>query len=188
MFACLWIAVDYQGRCYVYREFAESKLIVSEAARAALAVTAPGERIEYTIAPPDMWSTQKDTGKTMAQVFLECGLGLVRANNSRVQGWLALKELLKPMADGRPGLVVFESCKGLIDDIMAIQHDEKNPSDCAKQPHDLTHRPDALRYFAQLRTLPAEKQAEADDEEWSGDTSYEDYMCGGEAGYGYLAG
>ena len=47
---------------------------------------------------------------------------------------------------------------------------------------------DALRYFAQLRTLPAEKQAEAEDEEWSGDTSYEDYMCGGEAGYGYLAG
>lgn len=47
---------------------------------------------------------------------------------------------------------------------------------------------DALRYFAQLRTLPAEKVDEDADEEWSGDTSYEDYMCGGEAGYGYLAG
>jgi phage terminase large subunit len=188
MFACLWIAVDFQGRCYVYREFAESKLIVSEAARCALAVTPPNERIEYTIAPPDMWSTMKDTGKTMAQVFLESGLGLVRANNSRVQGWLALKELLKPMEDGRPGLLVFKSCKGLIDDIMAIQHDEKNPSDCAKQPHDLTHRPDALRYFSQLRTLPAMKVDEEDEEDWSNDSSYEDYMCGGEAGYGYLCG
>ena len=117
---------------------------------------------------------------------MECGLGLVRANNSRVQGWLALKELLKPMKDGRPGLLVFESCKGLIDDIMAIQHDEKNPSDCAKQPHEITHRLDGIRYFAQLRTLPAQQIDEDEEEEWNNDTSYESYMCGGEAGYGYL--
>lgn len=140
MFACLWIACDYTGRYYVYREFCEKKLIVSDAARAALYATPDTERIEYTVAPPDMWSTQKDTGKTMAQRFIECGLSLVKANNSRVQGWLALKELLKPMEDGLPGLLVFQSCKGLIDDMMAIQHDEKNPSDCAKQPHELTHR------------------------------------------------
>lgn len=188
MFACLWIACDYAGRYYVYREFAESKLIVSDAARAALYATPASERIEYTIAPPDMWSTQKDTGKTMAQIFAESGLPPVKANNSRVQGWLALKELLKPMADGRPGLVVFESCKGLIDDLMAIQHDEKNPSDCAKNPHEITHRPDALRYFAQLRTLPPEMADEDDDWEETRGSSYEDYMCGGEAGYGYLAG
>jgi phage terminase large subunit len=134
-----------------------------------------------------MWSTLKDTGKTMAQVFMESGLPLVKANNSRVQGWLALKELLKPMADGRPGLLVFDCCKGLIDDLMAIQHDEKNPSDCAKAPHDLTHRPDALRYFSQLRTLPAQMVDEDEEEEWQ-ETSYEDYMCGGEAGCGYLCG
>lgn len=188
MFACLWIACDYAGRYYVYREFAESKLIVSDAARAALFATPASERIEYTIAPPDMWSTQKDTGKTMAQIFAESGLPPVKANNSRVQGWLALKELLKPMADGRPGLVVFESCKGLIDDLMAIQHDEKNPSDCAKNPHEITHRPDALRYFAQLRTLPPEMADEDDDWEETRESSYEEYMCGGEAGYGYLAG
>ena len=187
MFACLWVAVDFNGRCYVYREFAESKLIVSAAAGAALAATPYTERIEYTIAPPDMWSTQKDTGKTMAQVFLECGLGLVKANNSRVQGWMAVKELMKPMADGRPGLMVFASCKGLIDDLMAIQHDEKNPSDCAKQPHELTHRPDALRYFCQLRTLPPEKQEE--EEEYFEPRrleSYNDFMTGGELDDSYL--
>jgi hypothetical protein len=26
--------------------------------------------------------------------------------------------------------------------------DEKNPNDCKKEPHDLTHAPDAMRYFA----------------------------------------
>lgn len=185
LFACLWIAVDHTGRCHVYREFAESRLIVSDAARAAVGVTK--EKIEYTVAPPDMWSTQKDTGKTMAQVFAENGLGLVRANNSRVQGWMALKELLKPRADGRPGLVVFESCRGLIDDLMAIQHDERNPSDCAVQPHEITHRPDALRYFAQLRTLKPELTADLEEDQ-PRKTGYEAFLVGGEVSEDYLRG
>jgi phage terminase large subunit len=133
-----------------------------------------------------MWSTQKDTGKTMAQVFMESGLPIVRANNSRVQGWLALKELLKPMADGKPNLVVFESCKGLIDDLMAIQHDEKNPSDCAKNPHEITHRPDALRYFSQMRTLGPTMAYDEEEDTYTNQSSYEDFMCGGDAGAGYL--
>lgn len=184
-FACLWVAVDYHGRCYVYREYAESRLIVSEAATAALTFTPPEEHIEYTIAPPDMWSTQKDTGKTMAQVFTENGLGIVRANNSRVQGWMAVKELLKPMADGKPGLLVFDTCKGLVDDVMAIQHDDKNVSDCAREPHDITHRPDALRYFSQLRTLRPEKTEPAEPQDDRAE-DYEDYMAGGEPDESYI--
>lgn len=186
MFACLWIAVDFKGRCYVYREFAESKLIVSEAANTALAVTPAQERIEYTVAPPDMWSTQKDTGKTMAQVFYECGLGIVKANNSRVQGWISVKEMMKPMEDGKPGLLVFDCCKGLIDDLQAIQHDEKNVSDCAKQPHELTHRPDALRYFCQMRTLKPEIEVE-DDEPEERLEDYESFMTGGSPDQSYIA-
>ena len=100
---------------------------------------------------------------------------------------MALKELLKPMEDGGPGLVVFESCRGLIHDLMAIQHDEKNPSDCASHPHELTHRPDALRYFAQLRTLRPELPAE-DLEELPQKTGYEAYLAGGEVTGSYLRG
>lgn len=188
MFACLWIAVDYKGRYYVYKEFAESKLIVSVAAQAALTATPYTDRIEYTVAPPDMWSTQKDSGKTMAQIFMESGLSLVKANNSRVQGWMAVKELMKPMADGRPGILVFESCKGLIDDLIAIQHDEKNPSDCAKQPHEITHRPDALRYFCQLRTLKPEQLGQEEEyDEPRRLESYEEHMTGGEMDESYLS-
>lgn len=102
MFACLWVAVDYTGRAYVYQEFAESKLIVSQAATAALVSTPRGQRIEFTIAPPDMWSTMKDTGKTMAHAFADSGLPIVKAPNSRVQGWLAVKEMMRIMPDGNP--------------------------------------------------------------------------------------
>ena len=122
----------------------------------------------------------------MAQVFYECGLGIVKANNSRVQGWMSVKEMLKPMDDGRPGLLVFDCCKGLIDDLQAIQHDEKNVSDCAKQPHELTHRPDALRYFCQMRTLKPEiEEIQEEPEEQLED--YESFMTGGSPDASYIA-
>lgn len=75
---------------------------------------------------------------------------------------------------------MFNTCKGLIDDIMAIQHDEKNPSDCAKQPHDLTHRPDALRYYCATWTMkPKEPQNEEDYvDNTTSSVAYSDFICG----------
>lgn len=154
MFACLWIAVDAQGRAWVYREVEQPGLIVSQAARLMDQLTLPGENIACTIAPPDLWSAQKDTGKTMAQLFNQAGAGLVRGSNARVQGWLALKECLSPGADGRPMLLVSRECDHLIRNLPALQHSPKNPSDCDTQPHHITHICDALRYFAQFRALP----------------------------------
>lgn len=183
MFACLWVAVDFEGRTWVYREVQQPGLIVSDAAALMRSLTLPGERIAYTIAPPDLWSTQKDTGRTMAEVFTANGVGLVRASSSRVQGWLTLKEYLKPMGDGRPGLLVSEECAGLIRNLPALQHSDKNPSDCATEPHSITHICDALRYFVQFRTLGAVRQEARGDME---EESYENSMTGGEVDESYL--
>jgi len=190
MLACLWIAVDFDGRCYVYREVQQSDLIVSAAANLMLDLTPVGEHIEATIAPPDLWNRQKDSGKSMAELFAENGLGLLRASNNRVQGWMALKELLKPMRsdEDRPGLLVTEECKGLIRNLPAIQHDEKNPSDCATEPHDITHICDALRYFAVTRTLTAERAEVTETyEDKDAAVDYDEAMTGGEMNEGYLA-
>ena len=189
MFACLWIAVDFDGRCYVYREVQQSDLIVSEAAALALALTPDYEHIEFTVAPPDMWNRQKDSGKSMAEVFAQNGVGLVRAGNNRVQGWMAVKEMLKPMDGdkGKPGLLVSEDCRCLRRNIQMIQHDEKNPSDCATVPHEITHITDALRYFCVTRTLGAEREETATDNDDDGTERYEDMMTGGEPTAGYTA-
>ena len=187
-FACLWIAVDFDGRCYVYREIQQSGLIVSEAAKLAVECTPPNEHIEFTIAPPDMWNRQKDSGKSMAEIFAQNGVGLLRASNNRIQGWMAVKEMLKPMKSetDRPGLLVTRDCRGLIRNIQLIQHDEKNPSDCATQPHDITHICDAARYFAITRVLQSERAA--DDEEYIHDdlTEYDDEMTGGDFDDSYI--
>lgn len=187
MFACLWVAVDFTGRCWVYREFAESNLIVSDAARAMRACTPLNERVGYTIAPPDMWNRQRDSGKSMAEVFMQNGIGLVKASNSRVQGWLQVKELLKVRADGKPGLMISEDCASLIEFLPLLQHDDKNPSDCATEPHEITHVPDALRYFCVMRTLPAIAPVaigEYDEEDETEDYSF--MMCGGQPTASYM--
>lgn len=188
--ACLWIAVDFEGRGYVYRELRRSNLIVSQAAALMLELTPPGEQISATIAPPDMWNRQKDTGKSMADIFMECGVGIIPASNSRVQGWMALKEALKPMKGpkDRPGLLICEACRGLLGDLTSIQHDERKPEDCAVEPHDITHAPDALRYFAVTRLRGADRPAAPEPAEPGREklTDYDQEMTGGEIDEGYL--
>lgn len=187
MLACLWVAVDFQGRCHVYREVQQSGLVVSEAADLMLSLTPPNERIEVTIAPPDMWNRQKDSGKTMAELFAQCGVGIIKASNNRVQGWMAVKEMLKPMGDAeKPGLLVSRECRGLIRNLKLIQHDEKKPSDCATEPHDITHICDALRYFCVTRILKAERQELREEELGSRGSDYDEEMTGADMDESYL--
>ena len=188
MFACYWFAIDFDDRVWVYREYCESGLIVSEAAAAMRRLTPPEEHIQFTVAPPDMWTTQKDTGRTMAEVFMQNGIGLVSASNQRVQGWMIVKEFLKVRQDGKPGMVIFKDCRRLILNLPALQHDEKNPSDCAKEPHDITHSPDAIRYGLIYRTMGARlepvKNMDDDDDYME---EYDDFMTGGDATDGYMS-
>ena len=183
MFACLWVAVDFEGRCYVYREVQQSGLIVSEAAELMTALTPANEHIQMTIAPPDMWNRQKDSGKNMAEIFAQNGVGLIKASNNRIQGWMAVKEMLKPLDGnaGRPGLLVSKECKGLIRNLQLIQHDEKNPSDCATEPHEITHICDALRYYCVTRTLKSENEPAPPEDDWYDEMEdYDDVMTGGD--------
>lgn len=180
MFFCLWIAVDPNGRCYVYKHFCQSDLVVSDAAAAVHENTAPDENISFTIAPPDMWSRQRETGKTQAAMFAESGLLLYRADNSRKQGWAALKELFKLRDDGKPSLIIFNTCDSLIECMKCLMHDDNDPNDVSKRPHEITHGPDALRYFAQTYVLPGgiRENRQEEEDEYETVKDYRTVMCG----------
>ncbi len=184
MFACYWAAFDFDGRIWVYREYCESGLIVSDAAAAMLRLTPPEERISYTIAPPDMWTTLKDTGRTMDEIFTSGGVPLVKTSNARVQGWLMVKEFLKIRADGRPGLIIFDTCTALLKNLPALLHSRTNPSDVATEPHDITHQADALRYLCVHRALGAGRQAA--EEGLRAAETFDDAMRGGQVSGSYL--
>ena len=158
MLAAYWIAVDHFGRAFVYRELYEPDLIISQAAQHILHRNG-GESLEAWYAPPDLWNRRQDTGRSVADIFAESGIPLAKAQNNRVQGWLDLKEWLKPVRDESgsesAALRFFSCCPNLIKSIPALQVSSKNPSDCATEPHEFTHAPDAIRYFVAGRPLPA---------------------------------
>ena len=182
--ACLWIAIAPDGISYVYREFCESGLTVSEAARGILERTPKEEDIYATLAPPDMWSRSQETGKTKAVLFSERGVNFTKTSNNREAGWLALKELL---ADGGSGvrLKIFSSCTEIIKCLPALSVDKIRPTDCATEPHEITHAPDALRGFAIFYARPAEEPVRRPVNIWTADM-WDDYNNAGDDEKEYL--
>ena len=158
MLAALFIACGPDGRAYVYDEICDSGLIVSEAAKKIRERLTPGA---VCIAPADLWSRQKDTGKSMAQLFADNGVFLTKLTSSRIDGWMCLKEWLKAEKNTSPRLKIFRSCSVLIRCLPQLMHDKDRPGDVSVTPHDITHAPDALRYFAVYASmLPAAAKVE----------------------------
>ncbi|CAN7360071.1 PBSX family phage terminase large subunit [Paenibacillus sp. LjRoot56] len=162
MLANYWAAIDTHGNAFIYKELYESNLIISDAAKRIKEMT--NEDIKFSYAPPDLWNRRQETGKSATELFRDNGVTLIKANNDRVQGWYNLKEWLKPYKsrDEQTGeeittarLKIFKNCVNLIRTLPQLQHDEKDPNDVATEPHELTHAPDALRYFCSMRTRPS---------------------------------
>lgn len=178
MLAGYWIALDMYGRAYVYKEIYESGRIISEAAKRIRALT--DEEIYANIAPPDLWNRRQDTGKSAAEIFAENGVCLVRANNDRVQGWYNLKEWLRPCPNEQGETIaplrIFSNCLNLIRTLPSVAMDGKNPNDVAREPHELTHAPDAIRYFVAGRPTPAVAIALQDEDAPGYDTQLEDFF------------
>ena len=181
--ACLWIAIAPSGDAYVYREYCESNLPISLAAEKILEFTPQGEQIYATLAPPDMWSRSQESGKSKAEIFAGCGINFTKTANDRECGWLAIKELLR--ADGkRPGIFFFPTCTEIIRCLPQLMIDRLRPTDCATEPHEITHAPDALRGFAIFRARPNDTRA-VGRTVWSADM-WEDFRRADSGGKQYL--
>ena len=154
MLACYWHAVSPDGSIVTYRELHQPGLLASQAAEQILALTGREEKILCTVAPPDLWSRQKDRGRSIVELFFESGLeNILMADNNRVAGWMDLKEWLK-VEEGRSRYRIFSTCSHLLEAFHTAQADERNPSDMARTPHLITHSLDAVRYFFRSRPHP----------------------------------
>jgi phage terminase large subunit len=166
MLACYWIAVDFNRKAYVYKELYKSGLIISDAAKAIKDMTK--ETIYQRFAPPDLWNKRQETGKSAYELFRDNGVMLTKAKNDRVQGWYNLKEWLKPYSDEQgiqtASLVICKNCVNLIRTLPQLQYDQNDPNDVANEPHELTHAPDAIRYFVAGRPTPSMKQEDYEPE------------------------
>lgn len=159
MLAAEFIAMSPDGKAYVYDEVHMPGLIVSEAAEKILEKAAG---VSIFLAPSDLWSRQKDSGKSIAELFSDNGVYLTKIATERIEGWLCLKEWLRPEAepDGRKTarLRIFENCRDIIRCLPLLMCDKAKPGDVSTEPHAITHAPDALRYFAVSRPAVYRKE------------------------------
>lgn len=184
MLACLWYAElppssrNPNGKIFIYRELCEKDLTISDAARKIREATPPGENIICTYAPSDVMNNRdRVTGRNQGDIFAQNGLSLVKSNNDRKAGWIAVKELLKVREGGEPILEIFSNCTTIIKHLPMLIHDDKNYGDVSKEPHEITHAPDSLRYFA-IRFRDEHPIREYDDDEKTveyGDEMLKDY-------------
>lgn len=161
MLATLWIAVDYEGNSYVYKEVYKPNLMISEAAEKMVSVNNHDE-IYFKYGPNDLLKRSTESMKTIWERFSENGWTFTKTSNKRAVGALAIKEWLRIYeTSDEDGNIIktsrmkfFSNCTNVIRCLPQLQTDEKDPNKYAIEPHEITHAPDALRYYCVMHESP----------------------------------
>lgn len=150
--ACLLLgAVDQDRRIHIFREMYVERHTAADQARIFRSWNI---KPDYIAADPSIW---RDTGvgKPISRQLMEAGmLPLRKANNDRIAGWNALRELLALDPDtGLPGLVIMSHCENLIRELSDLPRDKKKPEDADTRAPD--HAVDSCRYLTMSRSRSA---------------------------------
>ena len=147
-FVCLGLVQDPATlRLYVTWEISRANVVpASQQAKLILALQPEGFRPRFTVADPAMWIRQGDTGKSLAQIYGEHGVPLVKASNDRLSGLARVREFMADGDDAVPLLQVFSTCRQLIKNIPALVRDAHRVEDVDTDGPDDEY--DALRYGA----------------------------------------
>lgn len=149
-FCCLWVAVSPEGRHVVFRELYQTGLRDKE--QAELIKRLSKEPVEYTVGDPAMSAKKSDSGTSAQENYLRAGVALISGSNSRVPGWMSVRNLLALDPQGKPYTQIFESCRNFIRELEEAIHDDRNQEDVDTTGSD--HSLDAFRYFSMTRPTP----------------------------------
>ena len=175
--AAYWLAVDYDGNVYVYRELYQTQLTYRDLAKEIIA-RSRDENIDYWVADPAIWAKHGEElsgAEIMEEEYLkETGkaLRLEKGNNDRVIGWNLFREYLKPIkpkityrngkrkySPVRAKLRISGSrCPHAVKTIPTLVFDPHNPEDLDTRGED--HAADAIRYGLMSRVYPSERREE----------------------------
>lgn len=159
--AVLWLAVDYDGNIFVYRELYTwngrpnegSGETASQVAKKIISMEKRDENISYGVLDSACWARNGVTGETIAEAINNelCNAGLVtfgKSSKGRVEGANAIKQRLvgNILADGtqKPALYFFQNCVHSIRTIPMLGFDKHNAETYDTNGDD--HICDALAY------------------------------------------
>lgn len=151
-FSVGWWAVNSEGRMIRYRELYGCekgdankgvKKSASEVAKEAYALSV-AEGVTVMVADPAVWS-KTDKEASIAEKFEAAGWKMIKANNERINGKMQLHQLLKTKGeDGKPMLLVFDTCFDFIRTIPLLLPSKTHPEDIDTAMED--HIYDETRY------------------------------------------
>lgn len=149
-FCTLWGAENPDtGRIYVYRELYKAGLTDRQQARTILAMSPPNEVYLIHYADPSIWEKKSHRGEVFstADEYREEGIILTRADNDRIAGMRRVHSALADLPDGRPGIIFFNTCPHIIEQISSLASGEppRDPEDIADNQED--HAFDTLKYM-----------------------------------------
>lgn len=153
--AVYWHAVN-DRRVYTYREMYVTQMAASDIAKEINRLS-QGENIEYTVASPDMWHKRGASyssngvikGESIADIFMDQGIWIEKADNERLLGWTRMREYMKIQPDGKPLWVIFNTCANLIRTLPQMIHDDNRVEDVADGLED--HAAESCRYALMSR-------------------------------------
>jgi len=159
---CLWIAVDFDGKFWVYRELYTKRVLASDFADRVIEMEA-GDQVNYGVLDSSCWAKRGDGGPSVAEVLNKRGLNFRpsdRSPGSRVQGKQEMHRRLKVVSRQNPttgqeekytGLTIVNNCVNLIRTLPSLPLDKSNTEDVDTKMED--HAYDALRYGCATRPL-----------------------------------
>jgi len=153
MAVCLWLAVDFDNKVYVYREYTASKEKADIFAQKILDLEASDGPIQYGVLDSSCWASRGELGETVAETMMREGVRWMpsdRSKGSRKAGKMLIHSYLQGKGD-TPDLYIFEDCKEIIKELQSLPLDSKDPEDVDTHAED--HAYDALRYALSSRPM-----------------------------------
>ncbi len=151
-YAMYWIAVDYDGRGWIYREMygtngkadVGSRQDAEEVAKIAWQASI-FEDVKDLVADPAIW-VKTGSGQSIAEQFKKVGFRMHKGINDRKSGAMRVHQVLKQKEEERPMIQIFNTCTHLIRTLPGLGVDPSNNEDVDTKQED--HAYDSLRYGA----------------------------------------
>lgn len=153
---CGWYACLPDGRLIKFKEYVFKTTIAKQVAK-TIREMSRGMKLRYTIADPSMWMKGGAMGESIAETFAKQGVGLIQADNDRINGWQRLHHWLTERAgeDNSPLLRFYKhGCPYTIRTIPLMVSDPKKPGDIKSKAVE-DHAADETRYAVMSRPAPS---------------------------------
>lgn len=150
----LWVAVDFDGNLWVYRELYHKKMTADKVIEKIKELEAK-ERIRYGVLDTSAFARRGDVGPSIGETMNLAGAKYRESDrrpNSRVNGKLEVhRRLALDPVTHEPRLKIFDTCVNLIRTLPMLPVDKNKQEDVDTDAED--HAYDALRYGCMSRPI-----------------------------------